>query len=322
MSRQELQRVLDHELAHVRRRDQWLMLLQKLIEALYFFHPAVRYATRRLDDEREISCDDRAALGQRNRYAGNLIRICQAIAAKPSPAVLAVGAVRSPNQLSRRIACLVDGKRNHAPDASRASVALSALLLVAAMAFATEFMPCVAKAEEPQYQRESERRDFGTPLIGAAAAGDVALMRELIESGADVKEAFTRFEPRTPLNAAARGGHLDAVRLLLNRGAEVDRVVPGDATALIDAARNGHVDVVALLLESGADANRAVRGDGSPLIAAATSGRAEAVRLILAQGADPNWRLRATVRRSPRPVRAATTRSSTCCSRTARIRMS
>jgi ankyrin repeat protein/Zn-dependent protease with chaperone function len=291
VSREELQRIFEHELAHVRRRDQWLNLLQKLIEAVYFFHPAIRFAARRLDDEREISCDDRAALDERDHYAGSLIRICKAIVAKPTPAALAVGAVRSQSQLTRRIACLMDGKRNHAPDVSRASLALSTLVLIAALACAAEFMPRIAIADEPQSPGADVNRQaqsFGTPLIAAAASGDLAGMRELIEAGADVNEAFADYEPRTPLNAAARGGHLDAVKLLLSHGAEVDRIVSGDATALIDAARNGHVDIVSLLLESGADANRTVPGDGSALIAAALSGRAESVRTLLEYGADPS----------------------------------
>lgn len=291
VSREELQRILDHELAHLRRRDHWLMLLQKLIEAAYFFQPAVRFAARHLDEEREISCDDRAALDQRNHYADSLIRICKAIVGKPSPAPLAVGAVRSPSQLTHRIACLLDGTRNHSPDVSRASLALSALVLMAAMACATEFMPHIARADELPAQRADFNDDapaYGTPLIAAAAAGDLASMRSLIEAGADVNEAFAANEPRSPLNAAARGGHLDAVNFLLSRGAEVDRVVPGDATALIDAARSGHVEIVALLLESGADSNRVVPGDGTALTAAARSGSKKAVQLLLEYDADPD----------------------------------
>jgi len=296
VSRKELERILKHELAHVRRGDQWLMLLQKLIEAFYFFHPAVRVAARRLDDEREISCDDRAALGERNRYALSLIRICEAIVTKPARAPLAVGAVRSRSQLARRISCLLDGTRDHAPDVSRASLTLSALMLLAALACAAEFMPRIAiariaiadKPGDPAAERIIRSGNFGTPLIAAAAMGDVPAMGELIEAGADANETFVDYEPRTPLNAAARGGHLEAVKLLLSHGAEVDRVVSGDATALIDAARNGHVDIVSLLLESGADANRAVPGDGSALIAAALSGRAESVRLLLRYGAHPS----------------------------------
>lgn len=291
LSRDELQRILDHELAHLRRGDQWLMLLQKLIEAVYFFHPAVHYAARRFDDEREISCDDRAALDQRNHYADSLIRICKAIVAKPSPAPLAVGAVRSRNQLTRRISLLLDGNRNHAPHVSRAGLALNAVALMATMACAIEFMPRIARADEPQTQLANvhdEYQAYGTPLIAAAANGDVASMRSLIEGGADVNEAFTAYEPRTPLNAAARAGHVDAVKLLLSYDAEVDRVVSGDATALIDAARGGHAEIVALLLENGADPNRVVRGDGSALAAASGRGNDEMVAMLLAHGANPD----------------------------------
>lgn len=54
----DLDHVVLHELAHVRRWDDWARLLQSLIEAVAAFHPAVWWAGRALDLEREIACDD------------------------------------------------------------------------------------------------------------------------------------------------------------------------------------------------------------------------------------------------------------------------
>ena len=44
-------------------------------------------------------------------------------------------------------------------------------------------------------------------------------------------------------------------------GAEIDAVVPGDETALINAARGGHLDVVTYLVERGANVNQGVFAD-------------------------------------------------------------
>lgn len=52
--------VLAHELAHVRRLDWVWNGLQSTIEALLFFHPAVRWLSRRTRQEREHACDDLA----------------------------------------------------------------------------------------------------------------------------------------------------------------------------------------------------------------------------------------------------------------------
>src|SRR4029077_3182699 len=54
----ELNAVLLHELAHLRRWDDWTNLAQKVLRALFFFHPAVWWVEGRLALEREMACDD------------------------------------------------------------------------------------------------------------------------------------------------------------------------------------------------------------------------------------------------------------------------
>jgi len=55
-----LQALLAHELAHVRRRDYLVNLLQAGVEALLFFHPAVWWVSAQMRTERECCCDDLA----------------------------------------------------------------------------------------------------------------------------------------------------------------------------------------------------------------------------------------------------------------------
>ncbi|MFK7822045.1 MAG: M56 family metallopeptidase [Planctomycetaceae bacterium] len=55
---EQLEAILVHELAHVRRFDPLLNLLQRSIECVFFFHPAIWYVSRHVSREREICCDD------------------------------------------------------------------------------------------------------------------------------------------------------------------------------------------------------------------------------------------------------------------------
>lgn len=57
---QALEAILAHELAHVRRRDYLINLLQNLVESLLFFHPAMWWVSRQIRMERELCCDDAA----------------------------------------------------------------------------------------------------------------------------------------------------------------------------------------------------------------------------------------------------------------------
>ena len=58
LSAAELNTILLHELAHQRRRDDWTNLVQKILGAFLFFHPAVWWIEKKLALEREMACDD------------------------------------------------------------------------------------------------------------------------------------------------------------------------------------------------------------------------------------------------------------------------
>ena len=60
LSQQQLDALLAHELAHVRRYDYLVNLLQSVAEILLFYHPAVWWASRQIRLEREHACDDLA----------------------------------------------------------------------------------------------------------------------------------------------------------------------------------------------------------------------------------------------------------------------
>ncbi len=60
LSPEQIEVVLSHELAHIRRSDYLWNLLQTMVETLFFFHPAAWWISRRVREERELCCDDMA----------------------------------------------------------------------------------------------------------------------------------------------------------------------------------------------------------------------------------------------------------------------
>jgi beta-lactamase regulating signal transducer with metallopeptidase domain len=79
LSPEELNQILLHELAHLRRRDDWTNLAQQIVKALFFFHPAVWWIERKLTLEREMACDDAvlAATAQPRAYAECLAHLAE-----------------------------------------------------------------------------------------------------------------------------------------------------------------------------------------------------------------------------------------------------
>ncbi|MGO8745879.1 MAG: M56 family metallopeptidase [Thermoguttaceae bacterium] len=73
----QLELILAHELAHIRRHDYLVNLLQTLIETLFFYHPAVWWLSRQVRNERENCCDDvaMATVANRAEYGRALLAI-------------------------------------------------------------------------------------------------------------------------------------------------------------------------------------------------------------------------------------------------------
>jgi beta-lactamase regulating signal transducer with metallopeptidase domain len=87
----QLQAILAHELAHVRRHDFLINLVQTLVETVFFYHPAVWWLSYRIGIERENCCDDMAVsvTGNRAEYGKALLALVELRERTP---VLAIGA--------------------------------------------------------------------------------------------------------------------------------------------------------------------------------------------------------------------------------------
>lgn len=74
---EDIEAILAHELAHVRRHDFSANVLQTAVETLFFFHPAIWWLSRQTRIEREHCCDDLAAslFADPMGYADALIRL-------------------------------------------------------------------------------------------------------------------------------------------------------------------------------------------------------------------------------------------------------
>jgi beta-lactamase regulating signal transducer with metallopeptidase domain len=104
----QLDALLAHELAHVRRYDYVVNLLQSVVETLLFYHPAVWWVSGRVREEREHCCDDLAVAvcGDAHVYATALLGMERLRVATPAFALAASGGGRA-GSLMRRIRRLV-----------------------------------------------------------------------------------------------------------------------------------------------------------------------------------------------------------------------
>ena len=129
--------LLLHELAHVRRHDFLVNLLQSLVETVFFFHPAVWWISRRIREERENCCDDLASshCGDVREYAGALAALEESREmAAPTLSLAANGPGSNGGSLVGRIRRLVRREGPSAPAASAVWPLASVVTLVLALA--------------------------------------------------------------------------------------------------------------------------------------------------------------------------------------------
>jgi beta-lactamase regulating signal transducer with metallopeptidase domain len=181
LSKDELEVVLAHELAHVRRADFLWNVLQCVVETLFFFHPAVWWVSNRVRQERELCCDDMALeiCPDRVVYANALFRLEQERATRMHLA-MALDGHQPRTTLRNRIARILgepEVSRKSARPVSLAAVAASAIVLaISAPQLVAGLHPVQAEtvAASPDHSIPAPSANAAEPATASAPVQDAA----------------------------------------------------------------------------------------------------------------------------------------------------
>ena len=148
----ELTDVLVHEVAHLQRGDQRIVLLQELARAIYWPIVSVHGLNRELQRAREEVCDNVVLAGRDALSYGETLFHVAELLVRARPVGPAVAIVGGRGQLERRIAGLIDPRRNKMTRASRKTACAVMFTLVAwcAVASATRFAVVADATNRPQ----------------------------------------------------------------------------------------------------------------------------------------------------------------------------
>jgi uncharacterized protein (TIGR03435 family) len=126
---EHVEALLAHELAHIRRHDYLVNMLQSVAEALLFYHPAIWWVSGHLRGERELCCDDVAV-----SVTGDALTYASALAEWEScrPDRFQAALAANGGSLADRIARLLGHSRPPARNGLGPGVCTVAILLVAA----------------------------------------------------------------------------------------------------------------------------------------------------------------------------------------------
>ncbi|WP_438318299.1 M48 family metallopeptidase [Sporosarcina sp. FA9] len=271
----ELDFIIAHELAHIKRRHVWKSILVLPANFVPFLSQAYSRAC-------EYTCDRKAAYYIQDGFAAkrsltilsigkglykeiNDISYLEQIHSESNVAVWFAEVLSTHPILPKRIQAVgqfmeVEGTPNFQPNTSKIAIGavISGLsifviyigmivLLVVGIGIISSVFP---SAEESNFEESSDFAADSTPLMIAAATGNLKKVESLLEDGADLLEVDE--ELTTALHYAVYNDETEVVEFLLKNGAN-----PNDSdhytTALTAAIMNEFYDIAALLFHSGAD---------------------------------------------------------------------
>jgi len=192
---EELHVILLHEFAHVRRWDAWTNLLQKIVRAVFLFHPAVWWIDRQLSLEREMACDDQvlAATANPRGYAKCLIVLLEKSVARRGWA-MAHAVVHRAHEASLRLAQILDDGRPNTKNVWKPAMGLVA-------AFSTLCLVVVPHA--PQFvafernTRTTQAVESRSALIGQSPVSVAAVIPAAMGMGSSSVRRVSQQPPAT-----------------------------------------------------------------------------------------------------------------------------
>lgn len=205
----ELQQVGLHEAAHLARYDDWALLAQRVVEAVFVPHPVVWWVARRIELEREIACDDMvlAATGRPRDYASCLLRVVELCGgAESTLAGAAVGGRKS--HLARRVENLLERRRHTGTRLLRSRLVCTAAALALLVWTAGRMPAAVAFAQTASAAVRQAIRGIAPPLAAAPApqaAATAGFDAQVLEdaSGNPLPSAELRFHKSGQIEMAA-----------------------------------------------------------------------------------------------------------------------
>lgn len=172
-----LEVVLLHELAHVRRLDALTQLVAQVACAVYWFHPLVWLAARRMRALREYACDDHVlnAGTRASAYAGEMLEMVRSLRSDPLAPASATLAMARRSHFEGRLMAILDPNLRRSAFGSRAGMVIGAIGLMVLMPLAA-LQPTAAAQPLPRLStKESEKRQStSVPVPTVAPAPSAA----------------------------------------------------------------------------------------------------------------------------------------------------
>jgi uncharacterized protein (TIGR03435 family) len=126
----QIEAIMAHEVEHVSRRDNLTAAIHAVVEALFWFHPLVRWMSAKMNEERERACDEKVIeqSARPEAYAESILKVCAFCMEPPTPCVSGVSGA----DLKERIFRIMTRRSGVALSSTRKLALVTAAFLVLA----------------------------------------------------------------------------------------------------------------------------------------------------------------------------------------------
>ncbi|MHC4586792.1 MAG: M56 family metallopeptidase [Planctomycetota bacterium] len=151
---EDLRMVLNHELAHVERKDCLTNLFQRIVEATFFFHPFVLYASSQLTQQREQICDNYVL--KKGVPVMDYVKLLSRIAEQGLEKTWLHAVALFEGRLAQRVRSLLDPKHSSQTKASRWAIVVCAIAVLICSAFGTLRLEAKSASIDPKIRELGE----------------------------------------------------------------------------------------------------------------------------------------------------------------------
>ncbi len=313
LSETEIYAVLAHELAHIRREDFIVNLMQTFLCNIFFFHPGIWWMSNRIDDEREHCCDDLAvaATGPAISYAKTLISVSELRLRMQgnTPLAMALSGKRKKRERGgftsriRRLFMVSNSAGTYREGFATACILITTLFLGVIVTGSTVQttdslnQSNIDKTEISSTNEASNSNEFKQSKTNQSSEKQPLSSLNQIGDENDLsiphpeKPAPPVHPDETRIDAlvtACGEGDFEFVKTLVNAGIDVNGIGSEGFTPLMMAASENEAEIIEYLLKKGADVNQTHNG-WTALMEAADEGSLSSMKLLLKAGADVNY---------------------------------
>ena len=276
LTEKQIEAILAHELAHVKRNDYLINILQSVMEVIFFYHPAIWMISGRIRKERENCCDDLAlsVTGQTIIFAEALLNI--GILENHNKLALALAGTNS--SLKDRVHRIFTPRTLIADFRERLITLVVVLLGALSLGMVLFIQPDKEQAATKEILPETQVNEEEGTAMEEIVDAQTPIIIEETTPGPESISSITPEKDKSDHKPAKNGETSDPKNRNGNGSISI--------SDLINAINKGKTDEVISLLKEGVDINSIDSNGRSPLFIAVKNNNYELTRLLINNGAN------------------------------------